>query len=537
MIGVAPRAAAHASLLDTDPAPGSVRAESPAQATLRFDESVSLPVNGAQLFDAAGRRLPVTATAVDAAVTVALPSNLSGTYVLAWRVVSADGHPVAGSLTFSVGQASPQLHAAPSAGTTERTVVLPLALAQIALYAGLLLTLGLGVFWGFVLPGPPAGRHLRDRIGALVPWTATAGAAGAVAGLPLTAIDQQGLSVDAILSASTWLTAAPSTLGAAAVVLTGLGLCVTAVRTSRVPRPVRPLLVIGVLLAALGPALTGHPRAVEPQWLMVTVDVLHVMTGGVWLGGLVALAITLPAARVRPAQAMAILARFSTLAAGVLALLVTSGTVLAWRILGSWENLFGTGYGRLLLAKIGLAAVAAGLAGWNRFVLLPRARSAGPQRRPVDGAAVEPGRIAIARVVRAEATVLALVLALTGFLVDQSPRIEAAPAKVRSTGVNAGRLGDGLVALAELVPARVGQSRLRVQLQDSAGEPVEPVRAPVVRIASTQVDLGEVDLTSEAAGTWSGPVVLPTTGQWRVQVSLRLSEFENPVTTLNLMVG
>lgn len=525
------RAAAHATLVGTDPAAGSVLPTAPERASLRFDEPVSLPANGVQFFDAAGTRLPVTASTLDAVVTVELPTGLDGTYILAWRVVSDDGHPVAGSLTFSVGRASPQVNPPPTTGTAERPVVLPLGIAQALLYAGLLLTLGLTVFAAFVLPAPPVARRLRDRIGALLPWTAAAASAGALAGLPLTVADQQGLTIAAVTSPATWAAVPTSALVASGVVLAGLALCVAASGRGRTPPVARSLAGAGALVAAAGPSLSGHTRAVEPQLLLIAVDVLHVLTGGVWLGGLVGLAVALGSARVRHAQAVGVLTRFSALAAGLLGLLVISGTILAWRIVGTWEALFGTGYGRLLLAKIALGVVAVALAGWNRFVLLPSARS----ERSRDGT-VAPGRRRIGRVVAAEAAVLALVVGVTGFLVDQSPRTEPASAAPRPTGVGRAQLGD-LVVLAELVPARVGRSRLHVQLQDAAGEPVEPAHPPEVRLRSDLVDLGEVELAGEAAGTWAAPVVLPAPGAWRVQVGLQLGEFENPVTTIPLTVG
>ncbi len=46
--------------------------------------------------------------AVDATLTIAVPPLPDGTHVLSWRVISADGHPVGGSLIFSIGAPSVQ---------------------------------------------------------------------------------------------------------------------------------------------------------------------------------------------------------------------------------------------------------------------------------------------------------------------------------------------------------------------------------------------------------------------------------------------
>ncbi len=95
-------ALAHASLLQAEPADGSVLAVAPKAVQLRFNESVAPAV--AVLIDADGKAHDVTMRAVDQSVVIDLPEKLPrGTQVLSYRVVSQDGHPVAGALVFSIG--------------------------------------------------------------------------------------------------------------------------------------------------------------------------------------------------------------------------------------------------------------------------------------------------------------------------------------------------------------------------------------------------------------------------------------------------
>ena len=100
-------ASAHASLVSTDPAEGAVVPEAPDVVTFTFNEPVSLAGDSIQAYDAAGEPVDVDASARDEVVTADLADDLAdGTYVVAWRVVSSDGHPIAGSLTFHVGAPS-----------------------------------------------------------------------------------------------------------------------------------------------------------------------------------------------------------------------------------------------------------------------------------------------------------------------------------------------------------------------------------------------------------------------------------------------
>ena len=75
-----------------------------------------------------------------------------------------------------------------------------------------------------------------------------------------------------------------------------------------------------------------------------------------------------------------------------------------------------------------------------------------------------------------------------------------------------------------------------MQVQDASGEPYDAPANPTVSMSTPGLDLGEVQMTPIGAGTYRGEVVLPRPGEWEVQVSLLLSRFESPVTTIRLSV-
>jgi putative copper resistance protein D len=143
----------------------------------------------------------------------------------------------------------------------------------------------------------------------------------------------------------------------------------------------------GVFLgvAALAPlAAAGHAAAVEPDTLRaIALDGLHVLGAGIWVGGLLPLALLLRAAATeegadaRPYAALAA-RRFSRAAVGIVLVLAATGTWLAITHVGNVAGLVGTSYGRLLLAKLALLVLALGIAALNRSVLLPRLGGDGP---------------------------------------------------------------------------------------------------------------------------------------------------------------
>ena len=112
------QAAAHASLLSAIPADGTTVAEPPQSLRLDFNEPVSPLVM--RLVRPSGQVVTLTkVTAANQSVTIVPPAlSAQGSYVLSWRVISADGHPVGGVVSFAVGHPSTGVSAPPVEGST-----------------------------------------------------------------------------------------------------------------------------------------------------------------------------------------------------------------------------------------------------------------------------------------------------------------------------------------------------------------------------------------------------------------------------------
>ena len=154
-LGSADAALAHASLVGSEPADRAMVAESPQVLRLSFNEPVS-PLT-LRLVTADGGVLDLAeVAAADATLTVRLPRPLpQGTHLLSWRVTSADGHPVGGSIVFSVGRAT----AAPALSVSGLPRW-PLWLAKLGLYAGLFMGIG-GVFYAAWIGRAPLSNGAR----------------------------------------------------------------------------------------------------------------------------------------------------------------------------------------------------------------------------------------------------------------------------------------------------------------------------------------------------------------------------------------
>ena len=126
-------------------------------------------------------------------------------------------------------------------------------------------------------------------------------------------------------------------------------------------------------------AWTGHAgsTAGETGDVHLAADVLHLSAAAAWVGGLVPLALLLAAARRKQAHAWLSLAggaaqRFSTLGLVSVGILLITGIVNAWMLVGSFRVLLVTEYGRLLMLKITVFALMLVFAALNRFWLTPQ---------------------------------------------------------------------------------------------------------------------------------------------------------------------
>jgi copper resistance protein D len=172
-------------------------------------------------------------------------------------------------------------------------------------------------------------------------------------------------------------------------------------------------LLTASLLASL--AGVGHTQQSEGAGGIIHVgaDALHLLAAGAWIGGLLVLAYVLAYDREDAEQ---VLMRFSGMGYVAVAVLVASGLVNGWYLVGSLPGLVGTPYGQLLLVKLCLFAGMLCLAVMNRFWLVPSLRK--------DGEASQGHALArLRRHVVAEETLGLLVILIVSALGTMEPAI------------------------------------------------------------------------------------------------------------------
>ncbi|HET6346601.1 MAG TPA: copper resistance protein CopC, partial [Myxococcota bacterium] len=197
LLGGGGHALAHAALVESHPADGMVVEQAPAAVRLRFNEPVSPLV--VSLTDAQGRTHGgLAATSRNEMLDIAMPPDLPrGTQILSYRVTSGDGHPISGTVMFSVG--TPNGSGGVLGAEASPAVLGALWLARVALYLGLFAGVGGVFFTAWVAPSPPSGKVARPLSGLLA-----LGVVAAVLSLGLQGLDAVGQPLSALGKAAPW---------------------------------------------------------------------------------------------------------------------------------------------------------------------------------------------------------------------------------------------------------------------------------------------------------------------------------------------
>ena len=566
VLGGAGTASAHAALKSTDPEDGTVLKSAPRSITLTFTESVGLLDDSFRVLDPGNRRLGIGeaqhARGRSDTASVTLPKKLAeGTYVVAWRVVSADSHPVGGAFTFSVGKASATV-ATVNTGPVENPATASLYnIARYLAYLAAALLIGTAAFVALCRPTDRGPLHKPLVVGW---WTLLV---STLALLALRAPYENGTGPATALDATAFTRTLTGRPGLALLARLALLLvaAVFAVRLRKRDAWPRPLLAAGGALGvalALTWAASEHASAGIQVPLAMASAVLHLLAMAVWLGGLTALLILLHRAELPPA----VVARFSRIAFACVTVLVVTGVYQSWRGLGSWSALTGTTYGRLLVAKLAavlLLVAAAGLSRrWTAQLVtanasavrerVPEPVGGPPATVPEEPAAPAAGgasRGNLRRSVLAEVAVGVVVLVLTTVLGSTLPgraAAEAAQAPATAGGLAA--------ASVTTIPFEVGRARGKVQITLDPGRVGDNtvqavvfgpdggiVTVPELRLSLSlpAQKIGPLDarLTNQGGYWGTSSVTVPLAGTWTMKATVRTSEIDQVSVTKSVRIA
>jgi len=461
-----------------------------------------------------------------------------GWYLVYWRVISVDGHPVRGAFTFAVG---PNPGPAPQfviPSTSETAATPGLLTLRWIMFLSVMAAVGLFAFGAII------ARPVYRRVpGASLRAVDLTFLVALVVGLVATPLYVLAATAKFSLR-STWDLAAlipllrDSAFGRGfldlELILALFAVAAVVLLRVRRPesreRPVAELLALaGGLLAAgaalLVPGIAGHAGQTSPRGISLALDWLHLVSGSIWVGGLIGLIVVsvgLGATR-RIAGLSVCVPRFSRVAFVSVLLLIASGTGASIIHLPSISSLWNTSYGQTLLVKIALLGAAMLLAPINMLRNTPRLANAEVQPKEAEGAAT-----LLRRLVSGEIVLVVAAIFAAATLSSLAP-----PAKALAGVASATRVGPGTVS--ETVKHGRYQLKFRVQPNRAAvpnsfsvaiSANGQPVRGADVTTTFTMLDMQMGQLayklpeTAPGSYTRSAPALVMV-GHWGLTFDIR----------------
>ena len=489
-------ASAHAILESSSPEPSALLASSPKEIRLDFDEQVEDSLGDIRIYDSEQREVSVKKTVRSSSdlsiVTAGVPTLKNGVYVVVWRVVSADGHPISGAFPFEIGTKSTGTSASlleEVLNRTETTSPLgnPMSTLRLLGFLGLILLIGcVSLLWRSPLLG-------NARVGRTLQFSSVFIAISSLGLLlmqgPYTAGKSWGSLFDSVLIGDVMQTRLGLALFVRAICAFAWGL-IALTASASVSRRWRISVVATAVLTIATYAASGHQSAGTLPGIFVPLDMIHLAAISTWVGALLALAIISKNNNVENEAK-----RFSQMATWSMPVVVVTGVVQGLHLLGGISTITQTNFGKLLLFKTLLVGAV--------VVFGSQARG----KLQLDGFS------SIAKIIRWESTLVVLVLAVTSLMVAQSPNAKPAiPISFSATKVQ-----NGIVAELSVVPAVVGTAEVHVILTPPGGS-LTPAKSVTVQLdlPSRNIPAIPVSMTEIGPNHWIGIVQFPFSGAWNM---------------------
>ncbi|GAA5183088.1 copper resistance protein CopC [Rugosimonospora acidiphila] len=529
-------ASAHAALVRTSPTQGSVVQQPPREIVITFSEAVTPVREKIKVIGPDGKRVDrgnPTISGDDMHVPLRGDTQ-RGTYVVGYRVISADGHPVGAAFTYSLGAPSKNTATADvsSGGQTNAVVTAGVSVADFLGYAGLILAIGPAVMLMMLWP-----RRLERR--------------------RTTRLAYAGLGVLALGTLLELYLEVPYSVGSGIFGISGSDLGTELVDRYGVAHLVR-LAVIAVAAVLLRPVLagggatwqrwslavlgaagvttfgvSGHPGTSVAPALTVIADAVHLGGVSIWIGGLV----VLTAFVLRQAdtdELSVVLPVWSDWAAASVAALVLAGTAQALVQIGSLDALLHTTYGKLVLVKAGLLVAVLVVAVFSRQLV-----RRGP--RDADGAPDPTVGRRLRRTVLTEVVGAVVIIGVASVLVQTTPaRTQlAVSGSTGQNGVYSTTLTSSLYQLQlDVEPAQTGPNELHLYAYTPQGAPLKVVEWKVsAGLPAQGIEPIAAVLTPVTDSHEIGQVTLPVAGDWTFSFTLRTTDIDEATVTTTVKVA
>ena len=507
-------ASAHAGLEESEPKPSSWLATSPTEVVLYFDEPVGVVFARIKILDQEGNEVFEAKPTRDADDHTTVRANIDklgdGTWVVVWRVASADSHPVQGSFAFSIGTSSSDVTALLNGSVSTRHGLNNLFnFIRFVMFAGILTLLG-GVV--LVMFGAQKSPSIRTRMSMWGAWTLAIVAS--IQALFAYGPHASGVKVYNVTDLSLLSDTMTTTFGQATLIrialLLGFSLLLMTIE-NRNRRAWRVMAIGASVAIAATFSAVGHPSGQSAVALSFTLDVVHLLAVSLWIGALFLITIDRKF-WLRSTQSML---WFSRVAGYSVVAIAVTGIAQMLLLMDGLNDVFVLEYGQKLVIKIALALVLVAIGALSRSAL----RKNGPTK--------------LHQSVVVEALIALIVVGITALLVALPPREQSSNEPVQFSLKQS-----GLIADITVTPARVGAAEIHVSMGSLVGSFAQMTEVTArMSLPSKNIPNGPIELERTGPNHYTAIVNFAFTGTWHIEFLVKPDPSRTVLFTADVKVG
>ncbi|WP_043926051.1 copper resistance protein CopC [Bacillus haynesii] len=523
-----PKAAfAHAYIVNSTPAENQELKKAPAEIKIEFNEAIQKGFHSITVRNSSGERVDSGKTEIDPQnakiMTVKLKSKIKDDiYSAEWRAVSADGHPVSGTIPFSIGNIQgglPKDQQNQASGLPAADTVIE----RVLLYTGFSLFIGAALFqlvWHRPENGWPGDK--RRRLKRIKNAALLLTGAAIIIQLPLQTKANAGVSWRGAFQPSLLQETLLNTTGGMLwlINIAIIALLVFCSNRKGLKSAILSLFLFAGLLFVK--SLDGHAASTSAGYMTTAMNFIHLNAASIWTGGLAMFVLFFGKDWLKSDKSLIweTIRRFSPWALVSAGLLIFSGLFNSFFIVHTLDNLFGTAYGKALLVKSALVLLMIGLGAFHYF----RFRKAPKQQG--------------GRSMKAEWAVGLLILLTTAVFTN----IPSPPAPLPQPFSETKELTEGNTLSLRISPNMPGSNTFEVTVRNRKGDVVKDIQKIELTVEKTGLFADDKESTFSLSKNKDGVfqtknLNLNEDGIWKIRVHGLTASFEEIRTVFNAKIN
>ncbi|MCY7753016.1 copper resistance CopC/CopD family protein [Bacillus haynesii] len=523
-----PKAAfAHAYIVNSTPAENQELKKAPAEIKIEFNEAIQKGFHSITVRNSSGERVDSGKTEIDPQnakiMTVKLKPKLQDDiYSAEWRAVSADGHPVSGTIPFSIGNIQgglPKDQQNQASGLPAADTVIE----RVLLYTGFSLFIGAALFqlvWHRPENGWPGDK--RRRLKRIKNAALLLTGAAIIIQLPLQTKANAGVSWSGAFQPSLLQETLLNTTGGMLwlINIAIIALLVFCSNRKGLKSAILSLFLFAGLLFVK--SLDGHAASTSAGYMTTAMNFIHLNAASIWTGGLAMFVLFFGKDWLKSDKSLIweTIRRFSPWALVSAGLLIFSGLFNSFFIVHTLDNLFGTAYGKALLVKSALVLLMIGLGAFHYF----RFRKAPKQQG--------------GRSMKAEWAVGLLILLTTAVFTN----IPSPPAPLPQPFSETKELTEGNTLSLRISPNMPGSNTFEVTVRNRKGDVVKDIQKIELTVEKTGLFADDKESTFSLSKNKDGVfqtknLNLNEDGIWKIRVHGLTASFEEIRTVFNAKIN